>query len=96
MNEPDPYAWSFDDCRFEVLLGFAISDPRSLVKVLPITWQRDLMFMDPALRWARSWRDFVRQLRDIIVHEFWTAAGQPFRSPAWVPVQAVVDEGRIR
>lgn len=43
--------------------------------------RRELVITDPATTWARSWREFGRQLRDIVVHEVMVAGGQPERSP---------------
>lgn len=81
-------AFDFSAFKYELRLGFAVTDPRALAKVtqVPFRFQLDLVLLDPALRWARSWREFLRQLRDIVLHEFWIGAGQPYRSPGWTPV----------
>lgn len=77
----DPFA--LDRSLFEIRTGFAITSPLAHAKILPITDGRDLVLVDPATRWARSWRAFVRQLRDIVVHEFWMGQGRRERSPGW-------------
>lgn len=40
-----------------------------------------LVIDDPAERWPTGWRAFGRQIIDIVVHEYWVAAGHPERSP---------------
>jgi hypothetical protein len=96
----DPYSFDGDEIRWKIrhefALGMAATDPRAQMVVTNITdLPRDLVRVvrDPALRWARSWREFAGQLRDIIRHEFWVAQGRPERSPGaeWVPAEVVVN-----
>lgn len=71
----DPYAFDeglwLSDFRLEARLGMAVTDPRAQIRPLPITWTADwpMPAEDPGLRWARGWREFGRQLVDIVRFE---------------------------
>lgn len=96
VSAGDPYSFDGDDLRFRIRHEFgvamAITNPFALVTLSRLDQGCDItalrrVLRDPAMRWARSWRAFFRQLRDVVLHEFWTAAGEPERSPGneWVP-----------
>lgn len=82
------YAVQFDDIAFTIRFEFGLHRLSSLaIASMPMTFTTELVLVDPALRWATSWRAFGRQLRDIVLHEFWIGAGQPLRSPGWTPAE---------
>lgn len=56
---------------YELRAQFAIADPRTQARVMPISWVADWPMPpeDPGLRWVRSWREFGRQLVDIVRFE---------------------------
>lgn len=81
--------------RVGVELGRAFSRMAENVQRAALTlgaalqpWEWVLRVDDPGARRAENPRDLLQQMRDIMLHEFWAAAGEPERSPGarWVRV----------
>lgn len=80
-------------------VAFSVTDPRAQVIIAGISeadaFIRDLVLVveDPAERWAQGWREFGRQLVDIVRHEVAIARGVPASSPGarWVTAESQVN-----